>query len=98
MTSKPPRGQHGLGYRTRLVTGGRIDVGKGSRHRHADLGTEMSGGSWQVAGFGNVQVDSTPHRERRWVAGVTEMCGDSKRLLMGGAVGQRKYQERSRNG
>ena len=45
MTSKPPRGQHGLGYRTRLVTGGRIDVGKGSRHRHADLGTEMSGGS-----------------------------------------------------
>ena len=27
MTGEPPRGQQGLGYIPRLVTGGRIDVG-----------------------------------------------------------------------
>ena len=38
-----------------------------------------------MVGVGNIQVDGVPFRERRWVAGVTERCGNEERLLMGGS-------------
>ena len=47
--------------------GGRTFVGHGCRRRHAVWGAEKSGGGWQVAGAGNIQVDGASHQERRWV-------------------------------
>ena len=43
-------------------------------------------------------LDGAPRQERRWGEGVTERCGDNKRLLKGGGVGwrnkSRKIQKR----
>ena len=40
-----------------------------------------------MAGVVDVQVDSTPHRERIRGAGATVRCYDNKHMLMGGAEG-----------
>ena len=65
--------------------GGSTVTGHGGRLRHAAWGVETSGGSRQVAGVGDIQVDGAPQREGRWVAGVTERCGNEERILMGGS-------------
>ena len=52
--------------------GGENRRGNGSSCRHAAQGEETRGGSWQVEGVVDVQVDGVPRRERRWGAGVTE--------------------------
>ena len=52
--------------------GGENGRGNGSSCRHAAQGEETRGGSWQVEGVVDVQVDGVPRRERRWGAGVTE--------------------------
>ena len=58
--------------------------GNGIRRRHVTQGAETSGGRWWVAGVGDVQVNGATRRKRRWGEGVTDRCGDDKRLLMGG--------------
>ena len=56
----------------------------GSRRRYTAQGADTSGGRWWVAGVGDVQVNGATRRKRRWGEGVTDRCGDDKRLLMGG--------------
>ena len=56
----------------------------GSRRRYTAQGADTSGGRWWVAGVGDVHLNSTLHRERRWVAGVTESLCEDERLLVGG--------------
>ena len=41
------------------------------RHMHVAQGKETSGGSWRVAGVGEVPVDNVPRRDRRWREVVT---------------------------
>ena len=70
--------------------------GNDSGHRHAVWGAETRGGSWRVAGVGYVQVYEGLLRERRWGVGVTDRCGDYKRILVGGRYdvgGTDKYLE-----
>ena len=45
--------------------GGENGRGKGIRCRHAARGAETRGGSWQMEGVGDAQVDGAPRRERR---------------------------------
>ena len=44
-------------------------------------------GGWWVVGVGNVQMDSTPLWEKRWVAGAIYKFYNDERLLVGGLVG-----------
>ena len=64
--------------------GGEKRRGNGRRNMHAAQGSETSGGSRQVPGVGDVQVDGGPRHERRWGEGVTERCCDQERLPMKG--------------
>ena len=47
-----------------------------------------------MVGVGNIQVDGVPFRERRWVAGVTERCGDNNRYSWGAVAGEEMKQPR----
>ena len=70
MTVKPPRGRQGPGRRPMAEKGGECTVTiNGGIRSHAERGAETSGGGWQVAGVGNIQVGGDSHRERKWGTG-----------------------------
>ena len=44
----------------------------------------------RMVGVVNVQVDDIKYWEKRWGAGVTDICYDNEWILMGGKVGWRR--------
>ena len=60
------------------------ELGHGIKIRNAARGVETSGGGWQGAGVGNVQVYNVPRQERRWGEGDKKIGDATTNATYGG--------------
>ena len=68
---KTPQAPTGTWMQVKGGLRGQTNAGHGGRRSHTAQ-VMTSGGGWRVVVVGNIQVDYVPHRERRWVMGVTK--------------------------
>ena len=88
---RTPQGLTGTWVKSKCVKGGGCTVtGNGDRRRHAARGAYTSGGGWQVAGAGNVQVGGTSRKERMWKSGTNRERGSTMNCCWWEGVGWRK--------
>ena len=75
-------------HRPKAAKGGRKDAIHGGRSRHDVRDAKMRGGSWRVAGVGEVQVDNVTFQERRWGLGAIyiERLYDNEFYCWGGGI------------